>query len=133
MEARSLQTEALVDQYVHVVNNAMGQNEDKTPWKQILGAVEAAGADEMEAGVAVYKSDPDHPEDHFVLGWRDGRLHKLQHGKEGDRTWWSMPREHLEDVVENPKPYVQNPAKFDLDWMTRRLGLDGLDGEMLSN
>ena len=133
MEARSLQTEALVEQYVHVVNDSMGRNEDQTPWKQILAAVKSATGDDVEAGVAIYKDDPDHPEDHFVLGWRDGRLDTLQHGKDDDHTWWNMPRKHLEDVVENPKPYLENPAKFDLDWMSRRLGLQALTGDMMPN
>lgn len=125
MQASSLQTEALVDQYVHVVNQSLGQNEDESPWKQILSAARALGADDIKAGIAVYRDDPEKPGDHFVLGWKDGRLRKVVHGKEGDRTWWSMPREHLEDVVENSDAYLENPAKFDLDFLTRRMGLGG--------
>ena len=118
MQPQSLQSDALMDQYIHIVNDAIGRHEDETPYKQILSL-----SSDFEAGVALYKTDPDAPEDHFVLGWHEGRLRVVHHGKKGDHTWWSMPREHLEHVVDEPKPYLESPAKLNLDWMTERLGL----------
>ena len=125
MQAKSLKTDALVQNYVHIVNDAIGQHRSEVPYKQMLSAVEAVASD-IEAGIAVYKDDPSAPHDYFVLGWTDGTLEVREHGKNGDRTWWSMPREHLEQVVENPAPFLKNPMKLDLDWMSKRLGFEGL-------
>lgn len=127
IKAQSLQTDALVKQYAHVVNDALGRHRDQTPYKQIFKLVESTVGD-IDAGIAVYKDDKDNPHDHFVLGWRDGKLKVLEEGKKGDRTWWAMPRTHFEEVVGNPEPYKDNPMKLDLDWMTKRLGLSGDSG-----
>lgn len=127
MEASSLQTDALMKQYVHVVNYAIGQHRDEFTYPQILGAAERASVD-LQAGAAVYKSDPDKPHDRFVLAWKDGKLELIDRGKQGDRRWWSFPRGHIEEGVEDPQPYLDDPMKLDLDWLTRRLGM-GSAGE----
>lgn len=131
MQASSLQDDALVKQYVHVVNDAIGRHRDETPYKQIFSVMQ--DVDELNAGVALYKNgNTDQPHGHFVLGWTGDKLALVDQGKEGDRTWWSMPREHLEEVVENPEPFLDNPMKLDLDWLTRRLGLNGDGGVVTS-
>lgn len=118
MNARSLESDALVTQYVHVVNEAVGQYDGALPIDQAIDL-----ADGLEAGIALYRSDKSKPGSYFTLGWSNGKLEVLHEGKESDRSYWSMPRQHLENVVEDPATYKESPTKLDLDWLKQRIGL----------
>lgn len=124
MYAEKLTDEALVRQYVHVVNRAVERHRDELPYKQILDAVEASEVT-LDAGIAVQRDASEQGDDaeHFVLAWDGDTLIAEPSRNTGERTWWSMPREHLVEVVQNPKTYLESPLKLNLDWMRRALGL----------
>ena len=119
-ETAKLDTNALFTQYVNVVNRAIGANEDRFPFKQLLSMGEKILGDK-KIGAAVYKDDPDSPHEYFTLTLDNGRL-DARHGKEAPDTEWKVKQEHLENVIEDPQTYIDNPAKLDLDWLETRMG-----------
>ena len=120
MNIERLDTNALFTQYVNVVNDAIGQNENDFPFRQLMQMGEKVLGDK-KIGAAVYKGDPDSPHDYFTVRLESGRF-RATHGKEEPDIEWKLDEKHLENVVSNPKPYVDNPAKLDLDWLETRLG-----------
>ena len=117
-----LDTNALFTQYVNVVNQALGENRDRVPYKQLLTAAEKLLAN-RRMGVAVYKDDPTTPHDFFTLTFSDGTFEVAAHGKEEPDFDWKVKEDHLRQVVENPEPYIQQPARLDLDWLKSRLNI----------
>ncbi len=122
VQTTQLDTNALLTQYLNVVNRAIRSHKDKVPFKQILDVAQKALAGKR-FGVAVYKTDPDKPHDYFTLVWRDGGLAIADHGKKDVDLAWRVKEDHLTNVVTKPEPFVDNPARLDLDWLKTRLGL----------
>lgn len=122
MQTDKLQTDAAFTQYLNVVNRAIGQNKDKAPYKQLLTMGDKLLGD-VDVDVAVYKDDPAHPHERFVMRWAGDTFDLVKHGKgEGDIRW-NVPESHLREVIAHPDPYVKQPARLDLDWIGKRLGL----------
>lgn len=120
IQVASLQTNALFTQYLNVVNRALHEHRTEAPWKQLIDLGEAWVGDEPFA-VAVYSKDASAPHDHFQVVLRGDRFELLDHGKGGGGVRWKIPRSHLEQVVSDPQPYVDNPLRLDLDWLEKRL------------
>jgi len=121
-QATQLATDALFTQYLHVVNRALGQNSDHFPYDKILDAAQAV-FDDKTVAVGIYKGRMDQPHDWFVVRFDDGRFSLEEHGKgEADLTW-KLEQAHLEEVVENPQTYVDEPVKLDLDWLMKTVGI----------
>lgn len=120
MQTEKLDTNALFTQYVNVVNKAMGQNRDEFPFSQLMSMGEKILGDK-KIGAAVYKDDPDSPHDYFTLTYEDGKL-RATHGKEAPNVEWKLDERHLENVVDDPGTFIENPARLDLDWLKTRMG-----------
>ncbi len=116
-----LDTNALFTQYVDIVNRALGAHRKDTPWKQLFGAGEKLVGNKR-IGAAVYKTNPKEPHDFFTLTLEGGTFH-AQHGKADVDITWRVKEDHLRHVVKNPKPFIDNPARLDLDWLKTRLGV----------
>jgi len=119
-DTTKLDTDALFTQYVNVVNQAVGQNRDRFPFKQLLSMGDKILGDK-EIGAAIYKTDADEPHDWFTLTFDEGKL-DATHGKGSPDIEWKIDRRHLEHVVADPQPYIDNPARLDLDWLKTRMG-----------
>ena len=122
INASELQTEALFAQYIDVVNQSLGQNRDRFPYKQMIGAGERIFGDK-EIGVSVYRDEPGRPEDYFTIKLSGGTFAVVGHGKKSPSVEWNVNRRHLENVVEEPRPYIDSPVKLDLDWLKTRAGI----------
>jgi hypothetical protein len=122
MEASDLGTEALFTQYIDVVNRALGEHRNDIPYKQIFTVGEKVLGD-RKLGVAVYKNDPENPHHHFTITLDGGTFKILETGKGEADIVWKVRDDHLENVVENPQEFVDRPAKLDLDWLQKRLGV----------
>jgi len=119
-----LQTDSAFTEYLHVVNRALGEHRDETPYKQILALGEKA-LDQRTIGVAVFKDDPAKPHDWFTVRFEDGKLSLEEHGKKPERDFdWKIKRAHIDHVVETPQEFVDKPWKLDLDWLKTRVGLN---------
>ena len=119
MESTALQTDALFRQYLHNVNQALGSSDVYR--KMVKLGDKALGHQEINAHV--YGDDPAAPSHSFVLQFNGRTFDLVEEGKRDDAMDWNVPRAHMEEVVANPKPFLKNPAKLDLNWMKERLGL----------
>lgn len=115
-------TTALFAQYLNVVNKALHERSDDAPYKQLIGAGKKVLQDK-EIGVAIYKDQPSAPHDFFTINFRGGSFNLLKHGKAEPDTSWKLPETHMRSVVDDPDPYIAQPAKLKLDWMKSRIGL----------
>lgn len=121
-QAKDLATDALFTQYLHVVNDAIGQHRDELPYKAILDSAEKA-FDGTTVAVGVYKDSVTDPHDWFVVGFDGGTFSLEKHGKGDADITWKIPSGHLEEVVENPDEFRRSPYKLDLDWLKKTIGL----------
>ncbi|MGM0576419.1 MAG: hypothetical protein ACQEXJ_11875 [Myxococcota bacterium] len=116
-----LTTAALFTQYLDVVNRAIGQHRDEFPYKQILAGGRKLLGDK-HVGVGIYKERGDQPHDWFTIRMLDdGRLDIVEHGKASPDLTWKVREQHLHNVVDDPEPYIDHPAKLDLDWLRTRV------------
>lgn len=125
METRTQekQTDVLFTQALNVMNQALNNHRDETPYRQILGAAQRL-LDERTFAVGVYKTDPGKPFDYYTVRYHENRIELVEHGKNKDADLdWKVSREYLERVAANPERYIDHPEKLDFDWLQSRLGL----------
>lgn len=115
-----LDTRALFTQYVHIVNQVLGSNRERPIFRPIIEGAETLLAD-RRLGIAVYDDDPSSPHHWFTASVEGGTFQILEHGKEDVDLTFRVPREHLEEVVEDRSEYLARPYKLDLDWLKSRL------------
>jgi hypothetical protein len=120
---KTSETTGLFTSALHVMNEALDKNRDKTPYKQIIDALDRAAEGER-FGVAIYEDDPEAPFDFYTIAYRNGQLELVEHGKGDTAVNWKTPRSYLRELVDNRKEYIENPAKMDWDWVKARFGLD---------
>lgn len=106
----------LIKRYLDVCNQALSFNENRFPFKQILGA-----AQDSECGKVIEVN---------ITGGSSTASYAMTFDKKGlmakphadcdscqcDRIW-SVSEDYLQDVAKNPKIYIQNPAKINWEWM----------------
>lgn len=112
--------QARFTEYLNVVNRAMGEHRDEFPYKQLLHGAEKL-LDDKTVGVAVYQRNPDQPHAWFTIAFEDGTFDLLEQGAKNPDMTWKMPEAHVDEVVENPREYIRDPAKLDLDWLKTRI------------
>ena len=119
---RERELNSVVVQYLNVANIVLDENEDKTPYKQLIHAGQKL-LDDKRVGMSVYKDDSDEPIAHFTLGMKGNRLEMLAHGKKDIDFGFKVKKSYLEDVVENSDTYIENPLRMDFNWLKSRVGL----------
>ncbi len=119
METQNLNTKALMTNYMNIVNRAIQENHDKFPFDKLISVGKDLTRDK-KIGAAVYKSDAKQPHDYFTITHTGDRF-KAEQGKQAPDIEWKIKEEHLQNVVQNPNEYIQNPLKLDLDWIKTRL------------
>lgn len=111
-------TEAL-----NVMNSALAENKNSTPYKQILAAANKYMGDK-KLGIAVYEKDPSSPFDYFTVRFRHGSFEMVSHGKQDPDIAWKVSQDYLDKVRQNPDDYIKHPAKLDWHWLKDRLGIE---------
>jgi len=114
---------ALFSQYMDVVNKALVANKDDA-YGMVVKAAEKF-YDGKEIGVAVYEDEPSKPHDYYTVSFHGGTFHLLERGKDEADSTWKLPQRHMEEVVADPQAFIDHPARMDLDWMKKRVGLNG--------
>lgn len=115
-----MHTDTLVNEYVHVVNQAIGRHKDEFPYKQLLDISDTVfGGRDLR--MDVYSDDSDKVHDHFMLRFEDGKLDLVDHGKDDAEITWKVARAHVEEVVDAPETYIEHPERLDLDWLRHRV------------
>jgi len=122
MQQQRSDTTSKFTRYLNVANAALDRHYEDFPYKQLI----RAGNNLLEGrnlGVAVYKHDASQPHDYFTVQWRDGSLQLLEHGKRDPDLSWKVRESYLDEVIDNPEPYIEHPAKLDWQWLKSRVDL----------
>lgn len=113
----------LVEGFLDVANRAMSKHADKFPFKQLMALSNTIIGDRSIA-IGIYKDDSSNTYDHYTYRFQDGKFQMVEHGKVKHAIEWKASRDYLEEVVENPQEYIDNPFKLDFDWLKSRLGME---------
>ena len=117
-EGHTLFTETL-----QVMSEALTAHKDASPpYREILARSERI-LEGQDLGVAVYEKTPDAPVDHYTIRIDGAKFHVVAHGKREPAVVWSVSVDYLRRVAGNPQVYLDVPARLDLAWLERRLGL----------
>jgi len=116
------ETNALFMQAINVINRSLDAHKDEMPYKQIL-ALSGKLLDDKKIGVAVYENNPNEPFDYYTVEFRQGRLEYVDRGKHEPDVSWTVAREYLQKIVDDPEPYVEHPEKLDWEWIKSRVGI----------
>jgi len=122
MDAKTNDSYGLFMEALDVVNTAIREHRDGQLMGALLTAAEKAIGG-RHLGVAVYRGDPDTPFDYFTLRFTNGRFELLARGKDEPEIAWKVSQDYLRDLVDNPRDYIDNPARLDLDWLRDRVGI----------
>lgn len=107
---------ALLERYVGVCNQALLQNRNRFPFKQILGA---ARQSERGRPVEVVIAD-DLSKESYVFYLKDQGIEIRPHGACGACNCvrrWAVHTAYLEEVACRPERYIENPARLNWEWM----------------
>lgn len=109
-------TSNLFPRYLDVVNRALEAHREAFPGA-LLESEKAEPLRERSIGVAVWGGVPATPHEYFTIELDDGRFTLVDAGKQRKRIQWRIMERHLEEVVEDPEPYVEAPEQLDLNWI----------------
>ena len=106
----------LVTTYVDICNQALQQNCDRFPFKQILGAARISEKDHpIEVNVT-----SDICKESYVFRLNGHGIEVAPHTRcehcDCVRTW-DVSKDYLEMVTQSPAAFIQNPAKINWEWM----------------
>ncbi|MFP4313855.1 MAG: hypothetical protein ACLFR0_05965 [Alphaproteobacteria bacterium] len=106
-----------IQRYISICNVALHKNCERFPFKQILDAAEQQSKGRMiEVNI---EGDPPHEED-YVFTLSQGRIQADKHACGSQCTCdgkWIVKKAYIEDVINNPDIYIQNPAKINWEWL----------------
>ena len=123
VSTNDLSTEAVMAEYVNIVNEAISKRSDTWPVGKMIELGDKA-LDNKKFGVAIYRDDAGSPHDYFTLKFDGGRLSILSHGKRDPDFAWKASESYLRGVVAERDKYVESPAKLDFDWLKDRTGIN---------
>ena len=108
--------DTLVKSYINVCNNALKCNQDRFPFKQILGAARKA-----DTGRLVEMQITEWPVvQSYVLTIENNQIKALPHENckncKCERKW-KVSEYYLRQVASDPDTYVSNPAKINWEWL----------------
>lgn len=123
ISTNDLSTEAVMTEYVNIVNEAISTRSDVWPMGKLIELGDKA-LDDKSFGVAIYRDDASNPHDYFTLKFDGGRLNVVSHGKRDPDFAWKASEDYLRGVVAEREKYVESPAKLDFDWLKTRTGIN---------
>ena len=117
MPKKTSDYDALFLAYLRVCNEALEANKDCYPYMRIMQEIEVR-LKSHAVRVAIIGKDENHPEALYDLVIEDQRLAvKPPHKKPRVICPWRITRQFLEDVAQNPKAYINNPAQLKWEWL----------------
>lgn len=113
MESTELKVDQLVERYLDICMSAIHANAERFPFKQIFTALSDPECDKT---IAAYVEDADSIRSLYIHV--HGESFKVQSAPEDlPKKIWRVNKGFLEDVVETPLIYINNPARIDWDWL----------------
>lgn len=111
-----MDTLKLLQDYLDICNAAIEANKDRFPFKQILSA---AQDNEHKDAVLVQIMDSYSPA-RYIIHVKE-RKALIDSDPECDNcscgAAWLVDSSFLQDVMDNPLSYIENPARLDWDWL----------------
>ncbi len=103
----------LFAQYVAVCNRALETHKDEFPYKQLWEMAQVA-LEKQPVSLAIYD---DQLKAVYDVLLHDNHLNIVAESHAQPSHVWHMNRHYLEQVVNNPDDYINNPAKIDWEWL----------------
>jgi hypothetical protein len=114
--------EKVFQQYLEICNRAIKQNRKKFPYTEIWGARFKKLDAEKEATLQAIVYD-DRPKVAFTLKLtKDMKIKIVEKKPIPAAEEWPFTYQYLKRVVDNPKEYIENPAKLEWGWLKTVFG-----------
>jgi hypothetical protein len=107
------------ERYLAICNEAIEENKDKSPYREIWGARWDLGKENVFP-CAVYDDRPE-----IVYHLRLAEDMKIRITKKTDivpEDAWPFKFSYLKHVVDHPQDYIRHPANLDWGWLADVLG-----------
>jgi hypothetical protein len=102
-------------QYLEICNRAIEQNKNKFPYTEIWGARLKELKEEMDIHAVVFD---DRPKLAYKLRLtKDMKIEIAEKKELPPEDAWPFTYQYLKRVVDNPKDYIDNPAKLEWGWL----------------
>lgn len=121
-EDRYRETDLLLAAYLNVANTALTKHRKEPPFREMIEAADEPSTPK-DFGVAVYDGDDDDEGDLFTLRFERGYLLLVDRNHPPPEVEWETRRRDLEEVVQNPEAFIEQPGKLELDWLKERFDL----------
>ena len=105
---------------LEVTNDALTELRDTPVIKSIVELMDKQ-AEGRKFGVAVYENDAENPHDYFTVRMHNSKLQLASPGKDAPDIDWTVSMHYLRDINQNPKKYIEDPWKLDVEWLKNRL------------
>lgn len=113
---------ALVKEYINVCNYVLVEHKDRFPLSEIVALADRVfGTDDIALKIV---GDDGKVLACYTTRYGDGQFAPIREGEDAPDTVFSIPKPHLQDVVDNANDYMAHPAKLDMAWL--RVGLESL-------
>ena len=112
--------ERVFHQYLEICNRAIELNKNKFPYTEIWGARLKELKEEMNVHAVVFD---DRPKLAYKLRLtRDMKIEIAEKNELPPEDAWPFTYQYLKRVVDNPKKYLENPARLEWGWLKPVLG-----------
>lgn len=112
--------EQVFQQYLEICNRAIELNKNKFPYTEIWGVRLKALEDEIKIQAVVFD---DRPKLAYMLRLTKDMKIEIAEKKELPREdAWPFTYQYLKRVVDNPKEYLENPARLEWGWLQNIFG-----------
>jgi len=114
--------EKIFQQYLEICNRAIEQNRKKFPYTEIWGARFSALEAQKDATLQAIVYD-DRPKVVFTLRLtKDMKIEIVEKKHITADKEWPFTYQYLKRVVDNPREYIENPAKLEWGWLKTVFG-----------
>jgi hypothetical protein len=114
--------EHVFQEYLEICNQAIEKNKSKFPYTEIWGARLNALKEELKIHAVVFD---DRPKLAYMLRLtKDMKIEIAEKKELPPEDAWPFTYQYLKRVVDNPKEYIENPAKLEWGWLKTIFGTD---------
>jgi len=107
--------EQVFQQYLEICNRAIEQNKNKFPYTEIWGSRLKALEEDMKIHAVVFD---DRPKLSYILRLtKDMKIEIVEKKDIPPEDAWPFTYQYLKRVVDNPKEYIENPARLEWGWL----------------
>lgn len=112
--------EQVFQQYLEICNRAIELNKNKFPYTEIWGVRLKALEDEIKIQAVVFD---DRPKLAYMLRLtKDMKIEIAEKKELPPEDAWPFTYQYLKRVVDNPKEYLENPARLEWGWLQNIFG-----------